>query len=108
MAAPEIRALYQDVTQAATRLGELMAQAQDVLNDLNSNRDPLSGEWIGFGYDSFADEVDNEVFPAVKDLVSALEKGQIQMTDIATKFEETESTDGDRIKAIQAPSLITS
>ncbi|MEM7800645.1 MAG: WXG100 family type VII secretion target, partial [Chloroflexota bacterium] len=92
---------------AATRLGELHAQAQDVLNKVSNPRQNLSGQWVGFGYDSFASEMDEDILPALKRLIAALENGQTQMTTVARQFEETERTDAVQINAIQAPSLIT-
>ncbi|MEM1003204.1 MAG: WXG100 family type VII secretion target [Bacteroidota bacterium] len=106
MAEP-IQAIYDELRSVAAALEGLASQADGVHSTISANRDALSGEWMGWGYESFSEEMDGEIIPGLKKLANALRTASTTTTQIATQFETTESEEASKISAISAPTTLT-
>jgi WXG100 family type VII secretion target len=87
----EIRAQYEELDQVANRFS---AQAQAVASmrqRVRQRMDALEGGgWIGKGADSFYNEMNSEVLPAVERLRSALEEASDVTRRIVSVLHEAE------------------
>ena len=106
MATPEIQATYAELTTTIGQLEALADRTDKILSDVSGIRDSLNGEWIGFGYNSFAQEMDGEIMPGLKKLATALRTAGMTVSRISTEFDTTESTGRQMVQSISAPSLL--
>ncbi len=106
MAEP-VQATYDELRSVATALEGLAARADSVYTNVNTNREALNGEWMGFGYNSFAGEMDGEILPALQKLAAALRTASATTTQISTQFDTIETEDGQKISGISAPSTLS-
>ncbi len=104
--ADKVQATYDDLRSVASALDGLAARADAVYNNVSSNREALNGQWMGFGYNSFASEMDGEILPGLQKLANALRSASATTTQISTQFETVETEDGQKIRSISAPSTI--
>lgn len=82
----EVRGVYGDLEQVATRFASARADVADTLQRVRSAMDPLeNGSWIGRGSDAFVREMRGEVLPAVQRLQQSLgEASRITNTIVQT------------------------
>ena len=105
--AETVQATYDELRSVATALEGLASQADAVFTNVNTNRDALNGEWMGFSYNSFAGEMDGEILPGLKKLADALRSASAATTQISTQFETVETEDGSKISGISAPTTLS-
>ena len=106
MATPEITATYADLEQAIQQLDALAGRADEILKYVSDTRGGLNGEWMGFGYNKFAQEMDGEILPGMQKLGNALRTASMTVSKISTEFVTTESTGEQMVQGISAPSLL--
>ena len=75
MAAPTVRADYEQLKEAANRFGGQAQAARQALQSLQRGLDVLqNGDWVGQGATAFYQEMSGSVLPTLKRLTSALER----------------------------------
>lgn len=74
MAAPVVRADYDQLTQTANQFGQQAEQVKRSLQQIKSQVDTLQGgDWLGTGAQAFYAEVNSQVVPTLNRLARALE-----------------------------------
>lgn len=106
MATPEIKATYAELQTTVRQLEDLAGRTDQILKNVSDVRGTLNGEWIGFGYNSFAQEIDGELLPGLKKLANALRTAGMTVSKISTEFDTTELTGKQMVQGISAPSLL--
>lgn len=90
--AEHVEVNYDQMTSIRNSFEQQSEDIQNMLKKLESQVDHLrGGEWIGQGANSFYDEMDSLLLPAVQRLVQALQEGSqviAQMIEIFKQAEE--------------------
>src|SRR4051794_36580220 len=74
MAAPIVRANYDQLTQTASQFGQQAEQVTRTLQQIKTQLDALqSGDWVGTGAQAFYAEMNGQVVPTLNRLARALE-----------------------------------
>lgn len=90
--ADEIRADYNQLEDIASRFGNQSQAVNDTLQSVRTSMGPLEdGGWIGRAADSFFDEMQAEVIPAVQRLLENLAEANRAVRDIAETMRQAET-----------------
>src|SRR5574341_1084667 len=100
MASSKVRADYEALTQIAQGFGQAADQSRQTLQNLQSQMSVLQGkDWVGKGADKFYGEMNNAVLPAMKRLVSALERAKSVTQQISRIMKQAEDDSAALFKA---------
>ncbi|MCB0047774.1 MAG: WXG100 family type VII secretion target [Caldilineaceae bacterium] len=89
--AGEIRADYDQLTTVAARFSNNGRAVQDMLKNVTSHAEVLEGgSWIGRGVEAFAAEMNDEVIPAVRRLIEAMEEANRATNQISRTVRQAE------------------
>ncbi len=91
MAAPRVRAHYEQLNQIARQFGEHGNQAQQTLNQLRQQMDVLQGgDWLGNGAKAFYAEMNQAILPTLRRLANALQAAQRVTQQISGEMKSAE------------------
>lgn len=92
MAAPTVRAEYEQLKEAAKRFSSEAQAAQKTLQSLQRELDVLQGgDWVGQGATAFYQEMGGQVLPTYKRLASALSSAQQTTLQIQQVMSQAEA-----------------
>jgi WXG100 family type VII secretion target len=92
MAAPKVRADYDQLKDTAARFGGQAQAARQSLQALQQAVDVLqAGDWMGQGATAFYQEMGGQVLPTLKRLAAALETAQQTTTQISAVMAQAEA-----------------
>lgn len=91
MSSDEVKANYEELDQVASKFASQAEAAQQVLQQVLGSMDPLvNGGWIGRAANQFFSEMDSEVLPACRRLISVLHDAAQATKDISETMHRAE------------------
>lgn len=91
--ADTIQVQYEELTQIQRKFNQLSDDVSQVSKNLSNKVETLRDDgWQGRGSDAFYNEVSDEVMPAIKRLLQALNRAGVTTNQIASTFNEAEET----------------
>src|SRR5262249_52428214 len=91
MAAPRVRANYDQLGQVAQKFSQQGDTAQKTLGQLRRQTEVLqAGDWVGAGATAFYAEMNESVLPAVSRLAKALQAAQQVTQQISREMKAAE------------------
>jgi len=91
MAAPKIRADYEQLQAAASRFGQQAQTTRQTLRNLQQQLNVLqAGDWVGQGANAFYQEMNESVLPTFRRLITALEGAADGTSQISAEMQSAE------------------
>jgi WXG100 family type VII secretion target len=89
--ADHVEVNYEQMQSVRNSFEQQSQDIQNMLKKIESQIDHLrGGEWIGQGANSFYDEMDSELLPAVQRLQQALQEGSQVIGQLVETFKQAE------------------
>ncbi len=89
--ATTIQATYDELAAISSSFTELSGRAEQLYQSLRNSKNDLHGEWEGYGWSSFDNEMENELLPGVRKLSSALQNAGALINTISSELLNTET-----------------
>lgn len=98
--ANKVQAKYDELDQLAGRLADGSVRVNDMITKLRGQLSVLQGGgWVGRGSDSFFNEMEDLMLPAMQKLEEALETASKTMRQAADRFKSAEQEASSRFRA---------
>jgi WXG100 family type VII secretion target len=103
MAAPKVAVDYEDIDRVCQMFIRESDETEATIRILRQAVEELrGGGWIGVAGDAFYDEMDNQAFPFLQNLVKGLQGAEQQVRQAIAKLHDTEDSNAGKFKALQA------